>query len=214
MAENLRDSRQSYKKGTLSKDSVDPNPIKQFRTWFYEAKELEEVGEANAMTLVTIGLDGFPKGRIVLLKNFDEHGFYFYTNYNSDKGKSISVNDKVSLSFFWPLLERQIIITGTATKTSEKNSITYFNSRPRGSRLGAIVSNQSEVIENREILEEQLKALEEHYKNNEILKPLHWGGFLVSPISIEFWQGRPNRLHDRIRYTLQEMDWKIERLSP
>jgi len=214
MAENLHDSRQSYKKGTLSKDSVDPNPIKQFRTWFYEAKELEEVGEVNAMTLVTIGLDGFPKGRIVLLKNFDEHGFYFYTNYNSDKGKSISANDKVSLSFFWPVLERQIIITGTATKTSEEISINYFNSRPRGSRLGAIVSNQSEVIENRKILEEQLKALEEHYKNKEIIKPQHWGGFLVSPISIEFWQGRPNRLHDRIRYTLQEIDWKIERLSP
>lgn len=214
MAENLHDFRQSYKKGTLSKDSVDPNPIQQFRTWFYEAKELEEVGEANAMTLVTIGLDGFPKGRIVLLKNFDEHGFYFYTNYNSDKGKSISANDKVSLSFFWPVLERQIIITGTAAKTSEEISINYFNSRPRGSKLGAIVSNQSEVIENREILEEQLKALEEHYKNNEILKPQHWGGFIVSPISIEFWQGRPDRLHDRIRYTLQEIDWKIERLSP
>lgn len=214
MAENLHDSRQSYKKGTLSKDSVDPNPIQQFRTWFYEAKELEEVGEANAMTLVTIGLDGFPKGRIVLLKNFDEHGFYFYTNYNSDKGKSISVNDKVSLSFFWPVLERQIIITGTAAKTSEEISINYFNSRPRGSKLGAIVSNQSEVIENREILEEQLKALEEHYKNKDIIKPQHWGGFIVSPISIEFWQGRPDRLHDRIRYTLQEIDWKIERLSP
>lgn len=214
MAENLHDSRQSYKKGTLSKDSVDPNPIQQFRTWFYEAKELEEVGEANAMTLVTIGLDGFPKGRIVLLKNFDEHGFYFYTNYNSDKGKSISVNDKISLSFFWPVLERQIIITGTAAKTSEEISINYFNSRPRGSRLGAIVSNQSEVIENREILEEQLKALEEHYKNKDIIKPQYWGGFIVSPISIEFWQGRPDRLHDRIRYTLQEIDWKIERLSP
>lgn len=214
MAENLHDSRQSYKKGTLSKDSVDPNPIQQFRTWFYEAKELEEVGEANAMTLVTIGLDGFPKGRIVLLKNFDEHGFYFYTNYKSDKGKSISANDKISLSFFWPVLERQIIITGTAAKTSEEISINYFNSRPRGSKLGAIVSNQSEVIENREILEEQLKALEEHYKNKDIIKPQHWGGFIVSPISIEFWQGRPDRLHDRIRYTLQEIDWKIERLSP
>ena len=170
--------------------------------------------DANTMMLNTIGLDGFPKGRIVLLKEYNENGFYFFTNYNSEKGLSISANEKVSLSFFWPVLERQVIIKGIASKTSEIVSSNYFDSRPEGSKLGAIVSNQSSVIENREVLSDNLKSLEEEYKNKEIVRPDFWGGYLVSPITIEFWQGRPNRLHDRILYSLENYDWKIERLAP
>ena len=214
MTENLQDYRQNYEKGKLSKSSVDSNPLKQFQTWFSDIKKSKTVAEVNAMTLTTLGLDGFPKGRIVLLKKYDEYGFYFYTNYLSEKGISIMHNEKVSLSFFWPSLERQIIIKGIATKTSKEDSENYFNSRPIGSKLGAIVSSQSDVIENRKILEKKLNLLELEYAEKEIEKPAYWGGFLVAPISIEFWQGRPNRLHDRILYTLKEHDWIIERLSP
>tara|TARA_B100000809_G_scaffold266889_1_gene332576 strand:+ start:1776 stop:2420 length:645 start_codon:yes stop_codon:yes gene_type:complete len=214
MSQNLHNYRRNYEKGELSKTSVDPNPLQQFRTWFNDVKESETVDEVNAMTLTTLGLDGFPKGRVVLLKKYDEYGFYFYTNYLSEKGKSIMQNEKVSLSFFWPSLERQIIIKGIAKKTSKKDSENYFSSRPFGSKLGAIVSSQSEVIKNREVLEKKLSLLELEYAEKEIEKPENWGGFLVAPISMEFWQGRPNRLHDRIRYTLKEYDWLIERLSP
>ena len=214
MRDNLHDYRKNYNKGELTKNKVDANPLQQFRKWFYEAKDSESVEEVNAMTLTTLGLDGFSKGRVVLLKKYDEHGFYFYTNYSSEKGKSIAQNNKVSLSFFWPGLERQIIIKGTASKTSEDDSDNYFNSRPKGSQLGALVSNQSEVIENRKVIENKLALLENQYSDKEIKKPANWGGYLVSPISIEFWQGRPNRLHDRIRYRLSHLDWIIERLSP
>ena len=214
MRDNLHDYRKNYNKGELTKNKVDANPLQQFRKWFYEAKDSESVEEVNAMTLTTLGLDGFSKGRVVLLKKYDEHGFYFYTNYSSEKGKSIAQNNKVSLLFFWPGLERQIIIKGTASKTSEDDSDNYFNSRPKGSQLGALVSNQSEVIENRKVIENKLVLLENQYSDKEIKKPPNWGGYLVSPISIEFWQGRPNRLHDRIRYRLSHLDWIIERLSP
>ncbi|QQX76308.1 MULTISPECIES: pyridoxamine 5'-phosphate oxidase [Aequorivita] len=214
MAEKLHDYRKSYEKGELSKTSVAENPMQQFRTWFFEVKESGGVDEVNAMTLTTIGTDGFPKGRVVLLKKYDEYGFYFYTNYSSEKGKSIAHNNRVSLSFFWPNMERQIIIKGTVEKTSEVDSTNYFHSRPKGSQLGAVVSNQSEVVESREVLEKKLKDLEAKYENKEVPKPKDWGGFLVKPVSIEFWQGRPNRLHDRIRYTLEGDDWVIERLAP
>jgi len=214
MSQNLHNYRRSYEKGTLTKAGVDPNPLQQFRTWFYEAKETIGEGEVNTMTLTTIGLDGFPKGRVVLLKEYNENGFYFFTNYNSEKGQSINANEKVCLSFFWPLLERQVIIKGIARKTTDIISSNYFDSRPEGSKIGAIVSDQSSVIENREVLNIKLKSLEEEYKNKEIVRPDFWGGYLVSPITIEFWQGRPNRLHDRILYTLENYDWMIERLSP
>ena len=214
MSQNLHNYRRSYEKGTLTKAGMDPNPMQQFRTWFYEAKDTIGGGEVNTMTLTTIGLDGFPKGRIVLLKEYDEYGFYFFTNYDSEKGQSINENEKVSLSFFWPVLERQVIITGIASKTSKEVSDNYFDSRPVGSRLGAIVSDQSSPIENRETLDKRLTSLEEEYKDKEIVRPDFWGGYLVAPKTIEFWQGRPNRLHDRMLYTLEGYDWRISRLSP
>lgn len=214
MAEKLHDYRKSYEKGELSENSVDENPMQQFRKWFYEVQNSGGVDEVNAMTVNTIGTDGFPKGRVVLLKKYDEYGFYFYTNYESEKGKAIANNNKVSLSFFWPNMERQIIIKGTAEKTSEADSINYFHSRPKGSQLGAVVSHQSEVVESREVLEKNLAELEKKYETEEVPKPDNWGGILVKPISIEFWQGRPNRLHDRIRYRLKDNDWVIERLAP
>jgi pyridoxamine 5'-phosphate oxidase len=214
MKDDLYNSRKSYEKGELSEKSVDKNPLQQFRSWFYECQDSGGVEEVNAMTLTTIDFDGFPRGRVVLLKKYDEFGFYFYTNYDSEKGRSIEVNNKVSLSFFWPNMERQIIIKGTAEKTSKVDSSNYFQSRPKGSQIGALVSDQSSVIKNRGILEKQLKELEVEYENKDIPKPANWGGYLVTPISFEFWQGRPNRLHDRIRYKLQEYEWIIERLAP
>ncbi len=167
------------------------------------------------MTVSTIGLDGFPKSRVVLLKKFNEEGFIFYTNYDSEKGKAILNNPNICLSFFWHSMERQVIIKGIAEKTSENISDNYFASRPDGSKLGAMVSAQSEVIPNRDYLEENLKKLEQEFEGKEIPRPAFWGGFLVRPVEVEFWQGRPNRLHDRIRYKLSEnYDWKIDRLSP
>jgi pyridoxamine 5'-phosphate oxidase len=167
------------------------------------------------MTVSSIGLDGFPKNRVVLLKKYTWEGFIFYTNYNSEKGKAILSNNNVCLSFFWAGLEQQIIIKGEAEKLAENLSDGYFDSRPDGSKLGAWASNQSEVVASRETLDNDLKALEAAYAQKEIPRPNHWGGFLIKPVSIEFWQGRPNRMHDRIRYTLQkDFSWKIERLAP
>ncbi|MBO0323960.1 pyridoxamine 5'-phosphate oxidase [Muricauda sp. CAU 1633] len=215
MQNNLGNYRKSYEKSSLTEDTVKENPLEQFQKWFYEVEATDGVDETNAMTISTIGLDGFPKNRVVLLKKYTHEGFIFYTNYNSEKGRAISKNPSVCLSFFWPNMERQVIIKGTAEKVAENLSDGYFESRPVGSQLGAVVSNQSEVIGSREALEKELEALEKHYEGKSIERPKHWGGYLVRPISIEFWQGRPNRLHDRIRYTLQEdYDWKIERLAP
>lgn len=214
MRDNLHDYRKNYEKGALTKDSVDANPMQQFQTWFYEVKNNGGVDEVNAMTLTTLGVDGFPKGRVVLLKKYNEHGFYFYTNYSSEKGKAIAHNNQVSLAFFWPNMERQILIKGIAEKTSENDSQNYFASRPKGSQIGAMVSNQSSVVPNRQVLEDELKDLEAHFEDKEIPKPANWGGFVVKPVEFEFWQGRPNRLHDRIRYQLNEFDWIIERLAP
>lgn len=214
MRDNLHDYRKNYKMGTLDEASVSSNPFQQFRTWFYQVQDSGGVDEVNAMTLTTIGLDGFPKGRVVLLKKYNENGFYFYTNFNSEKGLAIQQNNKVSLSFFWPNVERQVLIKGTATKVSDDEASNYFSSRPKGSQLGAMVSQQSTVVPNRQFLEEQLQALEKKYENVDVPKPDYWGGFVVAPVEFEFWQGRPNRLHDRIRYKLNNLDWNIERLAP
>ncbi len=213
--EDLSNYRKSYEKSQLLESAIPDDPINLFHQWFYETQEFGGVDEVNAMTVATIGLDGFPKSRVVLLKKFNEDGFIFYTNYNSEKGKAIIHNPNICLSFFWPSIERQVIIKGVAEKTSESVSDNYFDSRPDGSKLGAIVSAQSEVIPSREYLDDQLKKLETDYSDKPILRPMFWGGFLVRPFEIEFWQGRPNRLHDRIRYQLQnDFDWKRERLSP
>lgn len=215
MQNDLSRYRKSYEKSALMEDAIRENPLEQFQHWFYEAEATEGRDEPNAMTLSTLGLDGFPKSRVVLLKKYTHEGFIFYTNYHSEKGKAIAQNPEVCLSFFWPHLERQVIIKGKAEKIAANLSDGYFESRPVGSQLGALVSNQSEVIPSRAVLEEQLAELEEQYKGKEITRPPHWGGYLVRPVSIEFWQGRPNRLHDRIRYTLQNtLDWNIERLAP
>ena len=212
---DLSNYRKSYEKSELLETQIPEDPINLFHKWFYEAEDLNAAEEVNAMTVTTIGLDGFPKARVVLLKKFNEEGFIFYTNYNSEKGKAIELNPKVCLSFFWPSMERQVIIKGIANRTPENISDGYFDSRPDGSKLGAIVSNQSEVVPSRAYLEDNLKQLEADYEGIVIPRPKHWGGFLVTPIEVEFWQGRPNRLHDRIRYQLtNEYDWKIERLSP
>lgn len=212
---DLSDYRKVYAKSELLENNLPEDPINLFHKWFYEVEEFGGSEEVNAMTVATIGLDGFPKNRVVLLKKFNEEGFIFYTNYNSEKGKAIANNPNVCLSFFWHTAERQVIIKGIAQKTSEIISDNYFHSRPQGSQLGALVSNQSDVIPNREYLDEKLKTAETTYQNTEIPRPKFWGGILVVPQQVEFWQGRPNRLHDRIRYTVQEdFSWKIERLAP
>ncbi len=215
MQKDLGNYRKSYEKSALSEEAISKNPLEVFQKWFYEVEATDGVDEPNAMTLSTIGSDGFPKSRIVLLKKYTHEGFIFYTNYESEKGKAIAENPHTCLSFFWPNLERQVIIKGTAEKVGANMSDGYFESRPTGSKLGAIVSRQSEVISSRSELENNLKQLEEEYQNSEIVRPDFWGGYLVRPVSIEFWQGRPNRLHDRIRFTLQDdLDWKMERLAP
>ncbi|WP_298487116.1 pyridoxamine 5'-phosphate oxidase [uncultured Maribacter sp.] len=215
MQKDLSNYRKSYEKSELVEKAISDNPMEVFQKWFYEVEASKGVDEANAMTISTIGLDGYPKNRVVLLKKYTFEGFIFYTNYTSEKGKAISANPNVCLSFFWPNLERQVIVKGRAEKIAENLSDGYFESRPDGSKLGAIVSNQSSVIASREVLENKLKELEEEYQNKEIKRPEHWGGYIVKPVSIEFWQGRPNRLHDRIRFEMQEdFNWKVERLAP
>lgn len=215
MSHDLSNHRKVYKKQELLESNCPENPIELFQQWFLNADASEMIDEANAMNITSIGLDGFPKNRIVLLKKYTWEGFIFYTNYNSEKGKAIAENNNICLSFFWVGLEQQIIIKGQAEKLAKNLSDGYFESRPDGSKLGAWASNQSSVVNSREELDNNLKKFEENFKDKEIPRPEHWGGYLVKPVSIEFWQGRPNRMHDRIRYTLQkDFSWKRERLAP
>jgi pyridoxamine 5'-phosphate oxidase len=215
MQKDLGNYRKSYEKGTLLESDISESPFKLFENWFFDVDKHFPDLETNAMMLSTIGLDGFPKGRVVLLKKFSNDGFTFFTNYNSDKSKSILSNPKVCLSFHWEGAERQVIIKGYAKKISDYDSDTYFNSRPRGSKLGAHVSMQSSIIKNREVLEDSLDVLSKRFDKKEIKRPDFWGGFIVRPIEIEFWQGRANRLHDRLRYKIKDdRSWNIDRLSP
>ena len=211
---DLSDFRKQYTKGRLIASEVPPTPFILFKDWFDEVQSKGKEQETNAMTLSTQQPDGGVASRVVLLKEVSDEGFVFYTNYNSSKGQSIEHNNQVCISFFWQSLERQVIIQGTATKLPSEASDQYFQSRPRGSQIGAHVSNQSEVIENRFTLEKRLKFLEDQYKNKPIPRPTHWGGYVVSPHSIEFWQGRTNRLHDRLVYIQKSSTWVIKRLSP
>jgi pyridoxamine 5'-phosphate oxidase len=214
MQNSIADIRKNYSQKTLSENDVDIDPVKQFDRWWKEAVA-SEIDEVNAMTLATASADGFPSARIVLLKDLSVDGFSFFTNYNSFKGQQLSENPKACLVFFWKELERQVRITGLIEKLSEDKSNEYFQSRPEGSRIGAIASPQSQVIPGRSWLDEHYQKLEQELKNTAIQRPSHWGGYLLKPVIIEFWQGRSSRLHDRIQYTLEENgSWKIERLAP
>lgn len=214
MRKDLSDLRQDYTKTELSETNISNHPIQQFSTWFTEAQN-SDVMEPNAMTLATVDSNGKPSARIVLLKGFSEDGFYFYTNYDSSKAKDMELNPYVSGVFLYLPLERQIRISGSVVKVSRKTSEEYFHSRPRGSQIGAWVSPQSTVIKNRQVLEERLVSFEDKFKDEEIIPlPDNWGGYLIIPDVIEFWQGRPDRLHDRIRYSKEEGHWKIERVAP
>ena len=213
MNNSIADIRRDYKLQSLLETDVTQNPIQQFTKWWQEAID-SNIDEVNAMTLATSTLDGKPSARTVLLKDYDEQGFVFFTNYNSHKGKELNENPNAALVFFWKELERQIRIEGTVQKIEGDKSDNYFNSRPISSRIGAWSSPQSDVIESREILE----ANEQNFKEKfgEIIpRPIHWGGYIIQPNLIEFWQGRSSRLHDRLQYKLMENGvWKIERLAP
>ena len=214
MAEDLSDYRKSYEYNGLTLESSAKDPFEQFKKWFEEVEQATGVDEVNAMTISTIGLDGFPNNRVVLLKGYDATGFVFYTNYQSEKGKALAANPNICISFFWHNLARQVIIKGVAERVSEETSTAYFHSRPVGSQLGAWVSPQSDVIPDRAFLEERQEKLGKEFGTGEIPKPPHWGGYRVVPVSFEYWQGRPNRLHDRILYTASGETWQRKRLAP
>lgn len=211
--ENIQNLRQDYRAAELAEGDIDRNPITQFGKWFKDAIDAK-LYEPNVMTLATATLSGKPSSRILLLKGFDETGFVFFTNYNSKKGQDLQENPQAAMQFFWPELERQVRIEGTVTKTTEEVSTAYFHSRPKGSQIGATASPQSTVIPGREILENCVQELTAAYQETEIPRPEHWGGYILKPEHIEFWQGRPSRLHDRITYTSVNGVWTINRLAP
>lgn len=210
----ITDIRKDYSKSTLDFNSINKNPIVQFEAWFGEALKAD-IPEPNALTLSTVAEDGRPSGRIVLLKGIENGKFIFYSNYQSQKGKDLEKNPACCLTFFWPELERQVRVEGIASRSDANASLKYFQSRPRESQVGAWASPQSAIIANREILDERVKKIQEKFEGVEKLpKPNQWGGFDVDPLKIEFWQGRPNRLHDRIVFTKVDEAWQIHRLAP
>ncbi len=213
MKSNIADIRKDYKLQTLFEKDVDKDPIEQFSKWWHEAAK-SDIEELNAMTLATCNKDGMPSARIVLLKDFSHEGFMFFTNYESQKGKELAHNPNAALVFFWKELERQIRIEGTVEKVSEQVSIDYFLTRPVASQIGAWSSPQSKKIDNREVIESNVTQYQTQFQDTPMIKPPHWGGYIVRPKHIEFWQGRRSRLHDRIVYNLENQHWNISRLAP
>lgn len=212
--QSIADIRKDYSRASLDVVNVLPDPIQQFQKWFDEALKAV-VPEPNSMNLATVNQDGRPSSRIVLLKGIENSRFLFFTNYQSDKAQALEVNPACALTFFWPELERQVRIEGVASRIDEKRSQAYFQSRPRLSQIGAWASPQSTLLSDRQLLEDRFRQIEERFKDHAVLpKPKQWGGFEVDPFQIEFWQGRPSRLHDRIRYTNIDGQWKINRVSP
>ncbi|MBK6634392.1 MAG: pyridoxamine 5'-phosphate oxidase [Chitinophagaceae bacterium] len=214
MSYNIADIRKDYQMQSLLETDVAQDPFDQFANWWDDAMK-SELDEINAMTLATASATGMPAARIVLLKSFSADGFVFFTNYNSQKGIELQENPFASLVFFWKELERQVRITGRVEKVSAAESDAYFHSRPEGSRIGAWASPQSSVIASREVIETNITMIEQQFTEGEISRPPHWGGYVVIPEVIEFWQGRPSRLHDRIQYSkMAAGSWKVERLAP
>jgi pyridoxamine 5'-phosphate oxidase len=214
MSISIADIRKNYSLKSLLENEVPAQPVALFARWWEEAVA-SNIDEVNAMTLATASCDGMPSARIVLLKNFNESGFSFFTNYHSYKGKQLEENPKACLVFYWKELERQVRITGLVEKLEEQANDLYFGSRPDASQAGAVISPQSEVIESREWLQEQFDNMTKQSAGKKIERPPHWGGYLVKPVIIEFWQGQPGRLHDRLQYTLiDDGSWKLERLAP
>lgn len=211
--QSIAELRREYSRDALDLESVDKDPFQQFHEWFNEALKAE-VPEANAMTLSTVDEAGKPNGRIVLLKELDQTGFVFYTNYNSRKGAELANNPHAAIIFFWVELERQVRIQGAVEKVEEVTSENYFKSRPIGSQKGAWASPQSEPIQNKHLLTKNIQEIEKQYPDEDIPRPDHWGGYRVIPSAVEFWQGRPNRLHDRILYYCNNNEWFIQRLAP
>ncbi|MBN2606214.1 MAG: pyridoxamine 5'-phosphate oxidase [Thiotrichales bacterium] len=206
--------RREYNFASLDRDQIDINPFEQFTKWMSFAHQEAEIKDPTAMSVTTVDAEGQPHSRVVLLKEFSASGFVFYTNYNSAKAHELANNAKAALLFFWPELDRQIRIEGTISKIDSEKSKAYFHSRPRGSQLAALISEQSEVVADRATLEQRLQQAETTYQDQEIPAPTNWGGYQLKANLFEFWQGRPNRLHDRFRYLKQGEDWKIDRLCP
>jgi pyridoxamine 5'-phosphate oxidase len=214
MDEKIAEIRKEYSHKTLLESEVAVHPIEQFNIWWQDALDAK-IMEVNAMTLATASSDGMPSARTVLLKGFSEKGFVFFTNYNSFKGQQLAENPKACLVFFWKELERQVRITGIVGKTSVEENDAYFQTRPKASQVAAVASPQSQVIESREWLDDRFENLLNQWGENQVARPSHWGGYIVRPVIVEFWQGRPGRLHDRIQYTVaDDGTWKVERLAP
>jgi pyridoxamine 5'-phosphate oxidase len=213
LRKHINSLRHDFAKETLDEKDVSKDPVLQFEKWFKEAIDAK-VNEPNAMTIATATKDGKPSARIVLLRNFNENGFVFYTNYTSRKGDEILENPHAALLFFWPELERQVRIEGILQKQTPEESDIYFQSRPRESKIGAWASEQSKIISSRKLLDSEYEKISKKYPDKNIPRPPHWGGYVLKPVSIEFWQGRHNRLHDRVLYTLKKNNWKIERIAP